>query len=136
MSATDGTTPHPGFAVALPFGRDAAGAARAMVGQLLVDQGCPGHLVDDGRLVAHELVTNSVVHGAPGADAEISLSCRVSDTYVVIAVLDHGRRGNVAVQHASAQDMSGRGLAIVEALSERWSVDRSDGTRVEAWLAR
>lgn len=126
----------PGFAVNLPFGREAAGLARAMVGQLLVDAGCSATVVDDSRLVAHELVMNGVLHGAPDAGEEISLSCRVTDAHVVIGVLDHGRRGSVAVRRASVAESSGRGLAIVEALSERWSVDRSDGTRVEAWLAR
>ena len=126
----------PGFAVNLPFGKEAAARARSMVAQLLVDEGCSASVVDDGRLVAHELVTNAVLHGAPDAGNEISFSCEVSDAYVVIAVLDHGRRGIVAVRKASVVASSGRGLAIVEALSERWSVDRSEGTRVEAWLAR
>lgn len=128
--------PSPGFAVMLPFGSEAARAARSMVGQLLTDQGCPGHLVDDGRLVAHELVSNGVAHGAPDARAEISFSCQVLEAYVVIAVLDRGSRGKVVPSPPSASRLSGRGLAIVAALSERWSVDRSDGTRVEAWLPR
>ena len=125
-----------GFAVTLPFGPGAARAARSMVGELLADQGCPLQLVDDGRLVAHELVVNGVTHGRPDARAEISFSCRLLDTHVVIAVHDQGQRGRVAVRERSADSPDGRGLAIVEALSDRWTVDRSEGTRVEAWLAR
>jgi serine/threonine-protein kinase RsbW len=136
MPAVDGSGSPPGFEVALPFGQAAAGAARTMVGKLLLEQGCSGQLVDDGRLVAHELVINGLLHGEPDVHAEISVSCRVLDAYVVIAVLDQGEQGSVAVRPASDSSSSGRGLAIVDALSERWTVDRSDGTRVEAWLAR
>jgi len=60
----------------------------------------------------------------------------VLEAHIVIVVSDEGRRGEVAVREATAYDADGRGLAIVEALSERWTVDRSAGTRVEAWLAR
>lgn len=135
MAGTTGGLPH-GIAVTLPSGDSAARAARTLVDQLLRDEGCSGQLVDDSRLVAHELVSNGVIHGDPDARAEISFSCQVLEAHIVIAVVDPGRHGTVAVRHASAESIHGRGLAIVEALSERWTVDRSDGTRVEAWLAR
>lgn len=124
------------FAVSLPFGPEAARTARTMVGQLLRDHECDAQLVEDGRLVAHELVMNGVRHGAPDDLTEISVSCRLLDAHVVISVVDQGRHGTVAVRPASAHSLDGRGLAIVEALSERWTVDRSGGTKVEAWLAR
>ena len=136
MTAAEGTTRPQGFAVTLPFGHEAARAARSMVGRLLAEQGCPVDLVNDGRLVAHELVSNGVAHGAPDARAEISFSCHVLEAHVVITELDRGSRGSVAPAPPSTSRLSGRGLAIVAALSERWSVDRSDGTKVEAWLSR
>lgn len=124
------------FAVTLPFGPDAARVARTMVGRLLTEHECDDQLVEDGRLVAHELVMNGVRHGAPDARTEIAVSCRLLDAHVVISVLDHGSSGTVAVRPASTNSIDGRGLAIVEALSESWTVDRSGGTRVEAWLPR
>lgn len=124
------------FAVTLPFGPDAARLARTMVGRLLTDHDCDNQLVEDGRLVAHELVMNGVRHGEPDDRTEIALSCRLLDAHVVISVVDQGQQGTVAAKPASPHRIDGRGLAIVEALSERWSVDRSGGTRVEAWLAR
>jgi serine/threonine-protein kinase RsbW len=132
---SDGTA-RAEFAVALPFGAEAARVARSMVGQLLTDHDCEDQLVQDGRLVVHELVMNGVRHGAPGARAEIAVSCRLLEAHVVISVLDQGRHGSVVARPASVESIDGRGLAIVEALSERWSVDRSGGTRVEAWLSR
>ena len=124
------------FAVTLPFGPDAARVARSMVGRMLTDHECAGQLVEDGRLVVHELVMNGVRHGRPDAHAEIAVSCRVLESHVVISVLDQGHSGKVAVRPSSPDNLDGRGLAIVEALSERWSVDRTGGTRVEAWLSR
>ncbi|GAB3243058.1 ATP-binding protein [Nocardioides dilutus] len=124
------------FSVTLPFGPDAARVARAMVGRLLREHKCDGRLIDDGRLVVHELVMNGVTHGAPDPRAEIAVSCRLLDSHVVISVVDHGRGGKVGVRPASVESVNGRGLAIVDALSERWSVDRNGGTRVEAWLSR
>jgi serine/threonine-protein kinase RsbW len=124
------------FAVTLPFGPDAARVARTMVGRLLIEHECDDRLVEDGRLVAHELVMNGVRHGQPDARTEISVSCRLLDGHVVISVLDQGSDGTVEVRPASANSIDGRGLAIVEALSDRWTVDRSGGTKVEAWLLR
>jgi serine/threonine-protein kinase RsbW len=132
---SDGTA-HAEFAVMLPFGAEAARVARSMVGKLLTDHECEDQLVQDGRLVVHELVMNGVTHGEPDARAEIAVSCRLLEAHVVISVLDQGRQGSVVARPASVESIDGRGLAIVEALSERWSVDRSGGTRVEAWLPR
>ena len=124
------------FAVALPFGPDAARQARSMVGRLLAEHDCDQRVVEDGRLVVHELVMNGVRHGQPDAETTIAVACRILDEHVVISVLDQGRQGTIAARPASAHSMDGRGLAIVEALSERWSVDRNGGTKVEAWLSR
>ncbi len=129
-------TAYAQFAVALPFGPDAARVARAMVGKLLVEHECGDRLVEDGRLVAHELVMNGIRHGRPDTRTEIALSCRLLEAHLVISVVDQGREGTVAVRPQSGHRVDGRGLAIVEALSERWTVDRSAGTKVEAWLAR
>jgi anti-sigma regulatory factor (Ser/Thr protein kinase) len=124
------------FAVTLPFGPDAARVARTLVGKLLTEHECDDQLVEDARLVAHELVMNGVRHGEPDDHTEIAVSCRLLARHIVISVLDHGQRGTVAVRPASAHSVDGRGLAIVEALCDRWTVNRSGGTRVEAWLSR
>jgi anti-sigma regulatory factor (Ser/Thr protein kinase) len=129
-------TAHGEFAVRLPFSPEAARQARSLVGRLLTEHQCNDQLVEDGRLVVHELVMNGLRHGEPDARTQIAVACRVLAKHVVISVLDHGRKGTVEARPASSEDVDGRGLAIVEALSERWSVDRNGGTRVEAWLSR
>jgi len=131
-----GATSPDDFAVSLPFRAESARTARTMVGRLLAAHDCPDRLIEDGRLVVHELVVNGLTHGAPGTRAEIDVVCQMLDEHVLISVLDQGHVGNVAVRAARPDSSNGRGLAIVQALSDSWSVDRSDGTRVSAWLAR
>lgn len=125
-----------GFTVSLPFAEDAARTARSMVGRLLSEQGCPDRLIEDGRLVTHELVVNGVMHGAPDDRSELEVVCQVFDAHVLISVLDAGSRGVVAVRPDSGHRSHGRGLAIVAALAHSWSVDRQRGTRVSARLSR
>ena len=98
MGAVGATLPGDEFAVSLPFRSEAAKTARTMVGRLLAAHQCPDRLIEDGRLVMHELVVNGVTHGAPGARAEIDVACRVLDEHVLISVLDQGRAGTVAVR--------------------------------------
>ena len=103
---SDGTA-HAEFAVTLPFGPEAARVARSMVGQLLTDHECDDRLVEDGRLVVHELVMNGVRHGEPDARAEIAVAVPVLEAHVVISVLDQGRRGSVAARPPSGRASTG-----------------------------
>jgi anti-sigma regulatory factor (Ser/Thr protein kinase) len=76
------------------------------------------------EIVASELITNAVVHS--GADAV--LTCRPLDPAgVELSVCDRGR-GEPRMADPSLIATSGRGLQIVDALTEAWGVDRSDGT--------
>ena len=125
-----------GFTAALPFGMTSLPMARRMVGRLMLDQRCPLVLVQDGRLVAHELLANGLLHGAPDDLESIELACRVTVDHVWISVHDGGRDGTVEVRPPSQDRADGRGLALVDALSEAWQVDRTHGTRVSAWLPR
>jgi anti-sigma regulatory factor (Ser/Thr protein kinase) len=107
--------------VALP---DAVVAARRFVRGALTSWG-EGHLVGDGELIVSELATNAVIHGGSPFRASIEWSPRV----VRIAVEDAGP--GFPHSHLASHDApSGRGVAIVEALSSRWGCDRVDGGKV------
>ena len=56
MGNVGATLPDGEFAVSLPFRSEAARTARTLVGRLLAAHHCPDRLVEDGRLVVHELV--------------------------------------------------------------------------------
>ena len=121
----------------LSYHPSAAGDARRFLTDLLakLPLASPGNLAADSSLVVHELVLNAVTHGEPDGDGGIGLSLRVDGRELVISVHDGGSEGTVAPLPSSTSREHGRGLAMVAALSSRWSVDRSAGTTVTAWLA-
>lgn len=102
-----------------------------------VDDHLAGHLaareVEDLRLLVSELATNAVRHGGEGP-YRLQISC--DPTRVAIAVTDPGEgfappgRATRGEQLASG----GYGLELVAELSDRWGIDRRDGTRV--WCER
>lgn len=91
-------------------------AARRFVEETLRRWECDG-LLDTVNLLVSELVTNSIVHAASDADIAVLLK----PDAVRIEVTDHGH-ALLEVKQAGESDTSGRGLALVEALSSSWGV--------------
>ena len=94
-----------------------------------------GWSLDDGLLVASELVTNAVQHS--GCEGEQSLKVHVAhhDGNLMIAVHDPGPSDDDAQRVGTdCPEPSGRGRQIIEQLSVRWGSERSDGYRVWAEL--
>jgi serine/threonine-protein kinase RsbW len=116
----------------LEHGSDAASAAREIVLEFLSDQATTDELRHNAALVAYELVANAVAHGKPDRDGTIELSCDVVDDVLVVQVRDAGSRGDLEPRALEPEVGHGRGLAIVDALSNSWTVDRTDGTAVTA----
>ncbi|MBN1172624.1 MAG: ATP-binding protein [Micromonosporaceae bacterium] len=84
-------------------------------------------LLADAAAVAAELVGNAVRHAQALPTGVIEIEWRLTgDGAVLIRVTDGGSTAAPEVQHPEADAMSGRGLAIVEALATRWGVDRSE----------
>jgi anti-sigma regulatory factor (Ser/Thr protein kinase) len=73
------------------------------------------HLVEDIRLVVSELATNAVAH----AQTPFSVILSRADGSVLLALQDESP--SVPAKAApNVMDMSGRGLLLVELLSEAW----------------
>lgn len=75
------------------------------------------------RLLVSELFTNAVKYGSRRADARVRLLVAVSDARVRAEIGDTGR--GFTGEHASMPDVdaeSGRGLAFLDALADRWGV--------------
>ncbi len=91
-------------------------------------------LVDCAELGVSELVTNAVIHTSTGP----AVTVRLDEECILVLVSDHGGRGVVRPpEEAEPEDISGRGLALVDALSTSWSAERNaDGTTVWFELAR
>ena len=93
-----------------------AARARAFVIRHLLDHDLP-HLVDDIELVASELATNAMAH----AQTPFTVILCGFDETVVLEVSDESR-AEPSLVVARALDTSGRGVAIVQALSRDWGV--------------
>jgi serine/threonine-protein kinase RsbW len=111
----------------------AGSVARELVLEFLADQPTTDELRHNAALVAYELVANAVAHGRPDGDGTIELTCEVDDNVLIVRVRDAGSpQGAVEPRALEPEVGHGRGLAIVDALSSSWTVDRSDGTAVIA----
>ena len=76
------------------------------------------------RLLVSELFTNAVKYGRPG-DARVRLSLEIGDRHVRGEVADHGRGfEEVRVSMPGEDAESGRGLAFLDAIADRWGVVR------------
>ena len=111
----------------LPAAPVSVGHARRFVADALAAVGAP-QLVDVAGLLASELVTNAVVH----AGGTIRVHVSTGDGTVRIGVQDPSARHPLPRQAADG-DRSGRGLALVTDLAERWGVDDLDAGK-EVWF--
>jgi anti-sigma regulatory factor (Ser/Thr protein kinase) len=101
----------------LPLTAASPGAARAFARA----SGCTDHaseILDDALLLISELVTNSVTHGKP--PLIIALECDGGGLRVRV------RDGALRLprqRRAADDDESGRGLSLVDELSDAWGVE-------------
>lgn len=116
----------------LEHGSGAGSEARELVLELLADHTTTDELRHDAALVAYELVANAVAHGLPDSEGKIELTCDLVDDVLTVRVHDAGLAGEVEPRPLHPEVGHGRGLAIVDALSSSWTVDRTDGTTVVA----
>jgi len=118
--------------ITLPLPRQdfAAVVARRAIRDKLADQ-LGAERTHDLSLLVTELVTNAVVHG----HGSITLKIRVDDGNVHGEVVDEGGGFEHEVRERGADEIGGRGLAIVDALSSRWGIHEGT-THVWFELAR
>lgn len=117
---------RPGAQVArclLPAHPIGVGLARTFVRTRLARQSLP-HVGADIELVVSELVTNALRHGLPGAPAPLrrrhpQFLVVHMDECLMVAVTDPVARPPAPCQPDSIME-SGRGLHLVEALSDAW----------------
>jgi len=79
------------------------------------------HRSADSELILTELVTNATLHGTP----PVTVGVRISPDMARFEVSDASSGTPVALVQ-SPEAMTGRGLMLVEALSDRWGIDRQD----------
>jgi DNA-binding NarL/FixJ family response regulator len=105
--------------------------ARRLVAQAASEWDCAG-LLDTVTLLTSEVVTNAVEH----AGTDLRIDVELLPEMLRISVSD-SNPAVPEVRNAADHETSGRGMAMVDALSQRWGVDRrSTGKTVWFELAR
>lgn len=111
--------------VRVPFAASSVGVARQELKSWMKSHGHGHEAVDDGRVVISELVANAVRHARPLSDGTILVSwCREGDD-LRISVTDGGGSSQPRTVSAPTSALSGRGMAIVEALAGEWWSERT-----------
>lgn len=108
----------------LPADHSAARIARRHVGDELADW--PN--VEDIELVASELTTNAVEHGA----APIDLALELIDGHLRLTVSNADGLGHPERRLAGNEDAHGRGVTLVSLLAQDWGWSR-EGGRLCVW---
>ena len=109
-------------------GPSAPRAARHWVMRTIAEAGVGGASNQVVELLTGELVANAVVHGP--RDAPVRIQIGIDGATVHIGVRDTGG-GTPTVGHPEPTAASGRGLALVEALSAAWGTQvHPDGKTV------
>ncbi|WP_432572555.1 ATP-binding protein [Kineococcus sp. SYSU DK005] len=122
----------PTMRLELPMDEQAPGRARRFLREAI----CPVHaasVLDSAQLLVSELVTNGIRYGAPPlsvlVDCDGSAGLRVT-------VSDGGVRGVPRARQAGSQEESGRGLALIDYVSDAWGIEpREEGKAVWFSLA-
>ncbi|WP_432252052.1 ATP-binding protein [Streptomyces sp. HNM1019] len=100
---------------------ESAEAARELVRAALVAWG-QEDLIEDATLVITELVSNAVEH-APLGSIRVVVT-RPSETFVRLGVVDRSRNIPYLRTDSNGDNTRGRGLLLVDALTDRWGTDR------------
>ncbi|HEX5880788.1 MAG TPA: ATP-binding protein [Actinomycetota bacterium] len=107
---------------------DQVAAARRFVASA-IQGGGPAR--DVSRLLVSEAATNAVLHSATGDGGSFSVAYLISDHLLRVEVHDGGGPSGPRRRVHHLESMTGRGLELFDALSDRWGVDGSpDGRTV------
>lgn len=113
----------------LPFSPAAPATARAALTRWLSGH-VPIEVLEDARLLASELVTNSIRQPDITEEASLRLAVQLSKGALRVEVRDPGIDGVVAPREPERENGGGFGLHLVDLLATRWGVNRTNGTQV------
>lgn len=111
--------------VRVPFAASSVAVARQQLTGWMRANGCGRDAIEDGRVVISELVGNAVRHAQPLSDGTILISWVRERAYLRLSVTDGGGPSRPHTMHASTSALSGRGMAIVEALAGEWWAEQT-----------
>ncbi|MFH8383566.1 ATP-binding protein [Kitasatospora sp. NPDC018058] len=124
----------PAFGAMLTRHRRSAGVARKHLRDFLGGVTDGGALAGAGELVLSELVTNAVQHARVSPGREIAVRFEIVCSHLRIEVHDASSEKPVVRRSTGSDDLSGRGLCLVEALSVEWGcTPRPEGIGKIVW---
>ncbi len=103
------------------------GAARRFVAGTISDVAVG--VSESVSVMVSELSTNALVHAAGGFEVIVDRS----DHHVLVSVCDRGD-GTPELQSPDASEPHGRGLRIVDALSDQWGISSTDEVGKSVWF--
>lgn len=118
--------------VHLPCAPASVALARRALSDELRAAGIFDHAVSDAALVISELLSNAILHAYPLPGERLQVTWAVNGTTVEVAVSDGGSATMPHAGHPSPSSLSGRGLGIVEHLSQAWGV-RTEEIGLTVW---
>ncbi|GAA0644683.1 ATP-binding protein [Streptomyces malaysiensis subsp. malaysiensis] len=121
VTATPRPTGHAGYSQTMRRVPESAEAARKLVRAALAAWGQEG-LIEDAALVITELVSNAVDHAR--LESIRVVVTRPSGTLVRFGVVDRSRNVPYLRTDSNGDNTRGRGLLLVDALTDRWGTDR------------
>lgn len=104
----------------LPPQRSSARVARHWVMHTIAASGVTGPQNQVVELLTAEVVANAAVHGP--ADGRIRVKAWTDDRNAYVSVSDDSLASPI-VRHPEPSDLSGRGMALVQALADEWGVE-------------
>lgn len=119
---------HTGEFTELPSNATAARHARVRVREAC-EKTFDGDRLDEAELLVSEVVTNALRYGA--APVELAVSCDAER--VLVKVRNRGTERPRLV-HPTMSDEGGRGLVLVDALSDQWGV-QGDQNATVVWFS-
>jgi len=118
--------------VLVPCAPASVAVARRRITADLVAAGVFETAIGDAALVVSELLSNAVLHARPLHGRWLQVAWVVDTGSVEIAVSDGGGPTRPHATWPSLSSLGGRGLGIVDHLSDRWGV-RADGPGTTVW---
>lgn len=113
--------------VLLPHAPSSVAVARKRLSSELVDSGVYESVVDDASVIVSELLSNALRHARPLPSGQVRVCWLRRGDLLELEVSDGGAMTEPRRGPGTLSSLGGRGLGIVEALSEGWGVRHEDG---------
>lgn len=118
-----------------PFDASTPSMARTKLAAFLTRHRVGRTIIDDAMIVLSEMVANAVSHGSPDRQGQLEICWTINGDLLELSVLDAGSGAHLTPIDFDNDSLSGRGLSIINRVSDRWWVDMAQGTRVHAELS-